>query len=219
VGGKGLSPWCVLQHAQASRAGSFCGVSPQVRQGQDLQQLAVQFCATHGLDAASVVKPLVAHIQNNLHDIMAAKREGATALLAANKSNSERSASTSPDKSDDPSSSEFAASSQRGGMDKNVADAHRRDLERERERRMKQLREVVIARRAGQSAPPIGRTLHNSQQQTKYRAWSESEDAPPGLKNNDIKMRAIRPATTIPGATATLRQRKSRPLSAGVRDP
>jgi len=214
VGGKGLSPWCVLQHAQASRAGSFCGVSPQVRQGQDLQQLAVQFCTTHGLDAASVVKPLVAHIQDNLHDIMAAKREGATALLPASESNSERSASSSPDKSDDPSSSEFAAYSQRGGMDKKVADAHRRDLEREREHRMKQLREVAIARRAGQSVPPIGRTLHYSQQQTKSRASSESEDAPP-----DIKIRAIRPATTTPGATATLRQRKSRPLSAGVRDP
>jgi hypothetical protein len=106
----------------------------EVREGASIRQLALQFCATHNLDAQAVADPLVAHIAKNVREITQGRDERQRDRWAG-----ERSLSPPPDSAGPSSSSPASPASGRRRMDSKIAEALRRDLQRERERRMKEL--------------------------------------------------------------------------------
>jgi len=118
----------------------------QVRQGQDLRQLALVFCETHGLDPETVAGPLLAHLQRNVGESAPAEaRERAAGAVSGEDSSRSSSPSLSATEADHARASarrsSFADSRPRSAMDPRMLETFYRDLERERERRMNALRE------------------------------------------------------------------------------
>ena len=113
----------------------------EVRQGDSFRELALQFCDTYKLDALTVAEPLVSHIADSVREITAAKAR-------AEQESPARSSSPSPERippSIPPSLPKPTSGPRR--MDGKIAEALRRDLERERERRMKELQAEAGMRR------------------------------------------------------------------------
>ncbi len=109
----------------------------EVREGASIRQLALQFCATHKLDAKAVAEPLEAHIAKNVREITQGRAQ--SQRDRRDRREGERSPSPPPDSAGPSSSSPASPASGRRRMDSKIAEALRRDLQRERERRMKEL--------------------------------------------------------------------------------
>jgi len=116
----------------------------EVRHGQNLRELALDFCAEHRLDADKVVDPLQKHLQSNVFDILRTRQPAAAASIQ-----SERSSSISPEAENNSHSEPL---DDKAAMDDKVARDLRKDLDEMRERRMKEI-QVAVAQRTIQNGP------------------------------------------------------------------
>jgi hypothetical protein len=104
----------------------------EVRQGQSLQHLVLAFCHKHGLDVDAVAEPLVEHLEDNLRDILEAKKIGTSGDTSRHSSSSP----AAPNKDDASHSSLSPQGSDarlRSAMDRKMMESYRRDLEKEHE--------------------------------------------------------------------------------------
>jgi hypothetical protein len=122
----------------------------EVRHGQNLRELALDFCAEHRLDVDKVVGPLQKHLQSNVFDILRSRQPAAYIQ-------SERSSSISPEAENNSHSEPLVSHDYPGTMDDStmddkVARAFRKDLDEMRERRMKEI-QVAVAQRTLPNGP------------------------------------------------------------------
>lgn len=115
-------------------------------------ECATSTCSGKHLNACST-DPLVAHLQNNVDEI---RKPKAADARASDDAHSGRSSSSSQEKDREPSRDFDSYHSSnlrpRSAIDPKMAEAFRRDLERERARRMKEIEQAVAAKRASASA-------------------------------------------------------------------
>ena len=168
----------------------------EVRQGQNLAELALDFCHTHGLDASSVAGPLTAHLESNVNDI-ARQADAASAPAASSPPPGGR---PSPPHNGRQPGADRQTIRPRSAMDPRAAEAYRSDLELERQRRIRELEAVAAELRALDSSHAKERPfLQQGRPQTSaaYGAWQDSSSLDLGTsKGSPTKAMTRRPGGT-----------------------
>ena len=168
----------------------------EVRQGQVMAELALDFCHTHGLDASSVAGPLTAHLERNVNDI--ARQADAASAPAA--SSPPPGGQPSPPHNGRQPGADRQTIRPRSAMDPRAAEAYRSDLELERQRRIRELEAVAAELRALDSSHAKERSfLQQGRPQTSaaYGAWQDSSSLDLGTsKGSHTKAMTRRPGGT-----------------------